>query len=100
MAIFQPDTWRDEDGPNDLQVMEEVIRMEGERNPIGTQSSVVELIEAVESKLDLMRDIAGPGSAGREIALSITHLEDAKMRYVRARCIQNGNFDPSYDPDR
>lgn len=48
------------------------------------------LDRALRDLSDLRGDSRDPYA--RELSLAITHVEDARMRYVRARCMQEGVF--------
>lgn len=60
-------------------------------------ATVVELL--TEARALIERQPWSGRNSGREFTLAVKALEDAKMRYVRGRCMQLGTFNDSFDPD-
>jgi hypothetical protein len=63
-----------------------------------SELTVKELIDITIDRVETARDGTGFPFV-REFSLAITALEDAQMRYARARHMQEGTFSPS-DVDR
>lgn len=61
--------------------------------------TLVTLLQHVRERIERDSARVGKGKAGREFALALTALEDAQMRYVRGRSIEDGRYAEA-DPDK